>query len=277
MKITDYESITKLKTTDAFLVDGSDGTRQIPGSAFPFAMFDLASVYMHRMIFRGKNLGTSVSTGQKAAIQNGTFEDIFVGDYWEIGDVKWRIVDIDYWYNVGDVALTNHHVVVMPDTNLYTAKMNASSITTGGYTGSQMYTTNLANAKSTVQSAFASNLLNHREYLVNAVTSGYPSNGDWTDSSVDLPNEVMIYGSYHYTPGGDGTVIPKRYTSSFKQLALFMIAPIFINTNGAGDRMSYWLRDVVSASRFARVTDYGPVSEAASSLDYGVRPVFAVG
>ena len=49
----------------------------------------------HRNIFRGKNLGSAVTEEQKTAIQSGTFDDLFVGDYWEIDGVKWRIVDMD--------------------------------------------------------------------------------------------------------------------------------------------------------------------------------------
>lgn len=44
----------------------------------------LGSVEMHRNIFRGKELGTSVTSSQLAAIQNGTFDDLYVGDYWKM-------------------------------------------------------------------------------------------------------------------------------------------------------------------------------------------------
>lgn len=277
MKITEYTSTTKIGATDVLLTDGTNGTRIISGANLPYAIMDLCGPQMHRMTFRGKSLGATLTSEQKAAIQAGTFDDLWLGDYWTINSVNWRIVDFDYWYNVGDTAFTSHHAVIMPDTSLYTAKMNDTSITTGGYTGSQMYTTNLTSAKETINTAFGSNVLTHREYLINEVTSGYPSAGAWTDSTVELPNEPMIYGSYIYTPAGNGTIVVKRYTNSQKQLALFMIAPQFINMTTAGTRVGYWLRDVVSASRFARVTDYGPVTETASSLEYGVRPVFAIG
>lgn len=62
-----------------------------------------------------------------------------------------------------------------------------------------MYTSNLANAKTIINSAFGSAVLTHREYLTNAVTNGYPSAGAWFDSNVELPNEIMIYGSLVYT------------------------------------------------------------------------------
>ena len=277
MKISEYPRISSFTADNIMLVDGNGGTKTILISDAILAALDLTNVVNRRRIFRGKNLGSTMTAEQKAAIQDGSFKDLWLGDYWEISGVKWRIADFDYWYNKGDTAFTKHHVVIVPDTNLYTGKMNDTSVTTGGYVGSKMYTTYLATAKSTISSVFGSNLLTHREYLIDTVTSGYPSAGAWTDSSVELMNEPMVFGSYVITPSGDGSVIPKRYTNSAVQLALFAVAPSFINSTPEGQRISYWLRDVVSASRFVRVTDYGPGTETAPSLDYGVRPAFAVG
>lgn len=277
MKISEYPRVGSFTADNIMLVDGNGGTKTILISDAILAALHLTSVENHRQIFRGKNLGSTLTAEQKAAIQNGTFEGLWLGDYWEIDGIRWRIADFDYWYNCGDTAFNKHHLVVIPDTNLYTGKINDTSVTTGGYIGSKMYTTYLATAKSRISSVFGSNLLTHREYLINTVTNGYPSAGAWTDSTVDLMNEPMVYGCYINTPAGDGTIVPKRYANSRKQLALFSVAPMFINTTIDGQRFSYWLRDVVSSSKFARVTDYGPSTDTATSLEYGVRPAFAVG
>ena len=98
----------------------------------------LVSAMQHRNVFRGKNLGTSVTAAQKAAIQNGTFDDLFIGDYWVINGVNWTIADMDYWYNCGDTAFTRHHLVIIPGGQLYSAKMNDTNTTEGGYFGSKM-------------------------------------------------------------------------------------------------------------------------------------------
>lgn len=272
MKITDYSQIQVLSSDNVFIVDGPTGTKKITAADLPFALLNLTSVNARRLIFRGKNLGTSLTAEQKAAIQNGTFEGLWIGDYWEIGGVKWRIADFDYWYNTGSPAFTNHHLVIMPDTALYTANMNASSVTTGGYVGSQMYTTNLLNAKTTVNNAFSSAVLTHKEYLINTVTSGYPSAGAWTDSSVDLPNEPMVYGSYIYTPANTGSTDVKRYTNSNTQLALFRICPSFLVCENG-----FWLRDVASTTHFARIDSFGGATSTGAANAYGVRPVFAIG
>ncbi len=272
MKITEYPQIGKLAKNNIFLLDGPNGTKTINGEDFPFAVMNLTSAEMHRMVFRGKNLGTSLSTEQKAHIQDGSFEDLWLGDYWVINGINWRIVDFDYWYNTGDTAFTQHHLVVMPNTILYSAQMNATDVTTGAYVGSLMYTSNLKNAKTLINSAFGSAVLTHREYLTNAVTSGYPSGGAWFDSNVELPNEIMIYGSLVFTPAGNGTIVVNRYTIDKTQLALFSVAPKFANI-----RASYWLRDVVSAANFARVDGGGNATNHSASASVGVRPVFAIG
>lgn len=279
MKITEYPMITSFTDDNVLLADGTAGTKQILVSDAFLAMLDLLSVNNRRLVFRGKSLGTSLTTEQKAAIQNGTFKGLCLGDYWEIGGVKYRIADFDYWYGTGDTNFSSHHLVIVPDSNLGTGAMNSSAVTTGGYVGSAMYTTNIASAKSTIQSAFSDAVLSHREYLINAVTSGYPSGGAWTDSTVDLMNESMVFGQHIYTPGCTGTLTPKRYTSSPTQLALFRVCPQFINwPDPTGERISYWLRDVVNTTSFVRVSSYGaPQDTSASNATYGIRPAFALG
>ena len=278
MRITDYPQVTQLTAEDVFLVDGTAGTRQILASDALLAAMSFTSVFNRRRVFRGKNLGTSLTTDQKTQIQNGTFKGLWLGDYWQINGVKWRIADFDYWYNSGDSQFNQHHLVIVPDTNLGSvAKMNSSAVTTGGYTGSAMYTTNLSSAKSTISGAFADAVLSHREYLITTVTSGYPSAGEWKDSTVDLMNEFMVYGTSFYTPSGEGTINVKRYTNSPNQLALFAVAPYFIFNTEDGTRISYWLRDVANATSFSRVSSYGAPQDTSASAEYGIRPAFAIG
>lgn len=277
MKISEYPSVSKLVSDDIILIDGTDGTRTIPAANMPYALMHLCGPQMHRMVYRGKQIGTALTSEQRTAIQAGTFDDLWLGDYWFINGVNYRIADFNYWYGKGDQSLTTPHVVVVPDTNLGTGKMNSTSTTTGGYTGSEMYTTGLEPVKTTITNAFGENVLTHREYLINEVTSGYPSAGSWTDSKVDLMSEQMVFGSNVFTPASSGTVTPKLYSNSPVQLALFQLCPQFINAAIPTQRVGYWLRDVVSAERFARVTDYGPVIDTAASLEYGIRPAFAVG
>ena len=224
----------------------------------------------HNCVYRGKNLGGSLTPAQAAQISAGTFQDLYLGDYWSIGGVNYLIAGFDYWLNTGDTPCTKHHVVVIPQNHLYTAAMNETNTTEGGYVGSQMYKTGLDQAKQTFANAFGTaHILNHREWLVNAVSNGLPSGGAWFDSTVELPNENMMYGSHIFAPASDGSTIPQNYTVCKAQLPLFQLAPQYSITR------SYWcwLRDVVSATLFAGVDCFSGADRLSASAVSGVRPV----
>ena len=274
VNLSELTQINELVTGNKLLVGTTDGNKAIAAEDALFAMLDsFAPVELRRVIFRGKNLGTALTAVQKAAIKDGSFKGMFLGDYWSIGGRIWRIVDMDYWYNCGDTAFTSHHLVIMPDEALYNAQMNTTNITTGGYVGSEMYKNNLANAKTIVNAAFQGSVLTHREHLCNAVTNGKQSGGAWFDSSIELPSEIMMYGHIHFGNASDGNTIPNIYTTSKTQLALFMVCPRFIVNRS----YNQWLRDVVSSAYFAFVDDYGNADFHYASNSLGVRPVFPVG
>lgn len=274
VNLSELTQINELVSGNKLLVGTMDGNKAIAAEDALFAMLDgFAPVELRRVLFRGKNLGTALTAVQKAAIKDGSFKGMFLGDYWSIGGRIWRIVDMDYWYNCGDTAFTSHHLVIMPDEALYNAQMNTTNVTTGGYVGSAMYKSNLANAKTIVNAAFQGSVLTHREYLCNAVANGRPSGGAWFDSSIELPNEPMMYGHPHFSPTSDGSTVPSIYTISKTQLALFMVCPRFIVNRS----YNQWLRDVVSSAGFALVGNVGNPNCNGASNSYGVRPVFPVG
>jgi hypothetical protein len=273
VNLSELTQINALTADDKLLIGTAEGNKAIGADDALFAMLDaFIPKEQRRMIYRGKNLGAVVTEEQKANIKNGTFKGFFLGDYWTIGSYTWRIVDFDYWYNCGDTAFTTPHLVIMPDKPLYNAQMNETNITTGGYTGSLMYTENLDQAKTLAASAFGDLILTHREYLTNAVTDEHASAGAWFDSTLDLPNEIMMYGCHVYAAMNNGTVIPTNYTIGKTQLALFTVVPKLIS-----NRATFWLRDVVSSAYFAGVYYNGYATYHVASGSHGVRPVFAIG
>jgi len=218
----------------------------------------------HNSIYRGKNLGTTVTEEQWEAISSGTFTDLYIGDYWVIGGVNWRIAAFDYYLNCGDTSFTKHHAVIVPDTCLYNAQMNTTNVTTGAYKGSAMYTANLTQAKSTINSAFgSSHVLSHRIYLSNATSNGRASAGEWTDSTVDLMCEHMVYGSGIFSPVSDGSNVPNNYRVEKGQLPLFALEPSRIC-----NRAAWWLRDVITAAPFAGVPNGGLADSNGASLSW---------
>lgn len=280
-KVTDLSAITEI--SDANIIPVHDGTglktisfknlkaETVKDTESKISPLLFNNAGAHNAIYRGKNLGASVTSAQYAAIKAGTFDDLFIGDYWVINGVNWRIAAFDYYLNCGDTATTAHHAVIVPDSCLYNAQMNTSNVTTGGYVGSAMYTTNLASAKSTIKTAFSGHVLSHRIYLTNAVSNGRPSGGAWCDSEVDLMCEEMVYGGGIFRPTSDGSNVPANYRVEKSQLPLFAHEPSRIT-----NRAAWWLRDVVTAASFAIVSHRGGAYYNTASGSNGVRPAFCI-
>lgn len=248
-------------------VVSSLGAAQVPAGRIPTSIPGNAGA--HNAIYRGQNLGSAVTAAQWAAIEAGTFEDLFIGDYWTINGVNWRIAAFDYYLTQSDTA---HHVLIVPDTSLYTAKMNASSTTSGGYAGSQMRTTNLAQAKTTINNAFGSDhILTFSESLVNAVSSGAPSGISTYECTVELMTERQVYGNpiFGACAWGSSTV-PALNTKDRTQFPLFALNPYMASLSW------YWLRDIVSDANFAGSNGATAGYAGASYASGGVRPYFCI-
>lgn len=290
-KVTELTAFTT--PTDSCLIPIHDGTglkkitfanfraKAVEGTEAKIAPLLFNNAGAHNAIYRGKSLGSTVTTAQYAAIKAGTFDDLYIGDYWTIGGVNYRIAAFDYYFNSGDTSCTTHHVVIVPDTCLYNAQMHntssggyeggAANTTAGGYVGSDMYKSNLEQAKTTIKSAFSGHVLKHRIYLTNAVANGRASGGAWCDSEVDLMCEQMVYGSGIFSPVSDGSNVPANYRVEKSQLPLFQHEPSRIC-----NRATWWLRDVITASRFAGVNTCGYATYGDASGSLGVRPAFCI-
>lgn len=225
----------------------------------------------HNAVYRGKALGGSVSEEQYAAIKAGTFDDLYIGDYWTIGGVNYRIAAFDYFLNNGDTECTDHHAVIVPDTCLYKAQINESDTVEGGYVGTIMYKNNLEQAKTTIKSAFSGHVLKHRIYLVNAVANGHASGGAFFDSEVELMCENMVYGSGIFLPANIPGNFAANYRNEKSQLPLFQHEPSRI-----ANRDAFWLRDITNDSCFACVQGEGTAGLDVCSYSFGVRPYFCI-
>lgn len=278
-KFADLEAILFVTGTEQMLIHDGNGVKVITVENLHKGLqTDIDSVRnvladgaaAHNCIYRGKNLGTSVTAEQYAAISSGKFTDLYIGDYWVIKGVTYRIAAFDYYYNCGDTNFTKHHAVIVPDTSLYKAQMNTSNVTTGGYTGSAMYKSNLAQAKTTIKAAFGSaHVLTKRELLTNAVNGNTPSGWAWFDSDVELMNEVQVYGSVAWgAHDGNGYNV----ASGDGQFPLFMFDRTKLH-----NREDYWLRDVASATYFSVVGGNGFAGYFNASSSLGVRPAFCIG
>lgn len=226
----------------------------------------------HNAVYRGKRLGTEPTEAEYAAIDAGTFDDMYIGDYWDKSGVNWRIAAFNYFLHTGDTKCTTNHVVIVPDTCLYNAAMNSTNTTTGGYMGTTMNVSGLSQARNIAENAFgASHLMPRRIYLTTQVTNGIASKGDWFDDVITLMCEQMVYGSGIFSPVSDGSNVPANYRVEKSQLPLFQHEPSRIC-----NREVWWLRDVVTASYFAGVSAGGLANYYDASNSIGVRPYFCI-
>lgn len=239
----------------------------------------------HNALFRGDNITDYFNSGQMSeAIANGTFENIFPGDYivksitvngTTYDNVEWVVGDLDYHLHSGDTETTTHHVLLFPRDCIGTSYMNSSNITTGGYVGSYMWATRIPQYVTAIEATFgASHVLQHRELLSTATDTnrsrayygwtGASSNWAWTNVKVNIFNEYMIYGSNavdsSFFDCGDGNT----------QIAVMRHYKPIIHTRSNW----YWLRSVSTSASFAYCTNYGSSNPAGASSVGGVRPYF---
>lgn len=293
MKILELPEVTSLDDDQVLIVDGGG----LPTSKIKVGNVNFGSsgggdiisnpddkwVY-HRNTYRGKNLGTVFTDEQKAAIKNGTFDDLFVGDYWTIGGFDWLIADINYWLNTGYTpehkGCTEQHLVIVPRKSLYSAGMESTTTTANGYLGSAMYKTGLNQAKTIIKTAFGEKyILTHNDYFSNAASNGVVTGHTWVDTQIDLMTQFMVFGS---------AVIPRMLSSAtnasgvvanhvidFKQLSLFDLNKRLI----IDLEMSYWLRDIASSGSFVTAGWPGGAAQTNAnnlSTSMGVRPAFGL-
>ena len=239
----------------------------------------------HNAMWGGRDITAAFDAGTVSEhIADGTFKDIFPGDYitkqvtisGTAYTVNWVIADCDYWINKGDQnnGMETHHVVIVPQAPIFNANMNNDNVTTGGYAGSRMYRETIPACATGIVNAFgSSHILTFRDSITRAVntssiSSGAPfwtgasSDWGWYDAQCNLMCERMVYGMPAFSSSGWDAGVATR------QMSAFRLSEKAINYN----RQWWWLRDVASSAAFALVDNIGTAGPRfASGLD-GVRP-----
>lgn len=239
----------------------------------------------HNAMWGGRDITASFNNGTVSAnIANGTFRDIFPGDYitkqvtisGKTYTVNWVIADCDYWINKGDTAVTVHHVAIVPQAPIFDANMNATNTTEGGYMGSRMFKETIPACATGIVNAFgASHILTFRDWLISGMTANQISSGlpnftggaqwgasPWVSVQCDLMTEKMVLGA----PVNSASALDEWCAT--RQMSAFRLSENLINYN----RQWYWLRNIVSSAHFAIVYGYGVAGTGSASYSFGVRP-----
>ena len=240
----------------------------------------------HNAMWGGRDITAAFNNGTVSAnIANGTFRDIFPGDYitkqvtisGTAYTVNWVVADCDYWINKGDQGngMTAHHVAIVPQAPIFTARMNATNTTEGGYAGSELYRNVIPACATGIVNAFGSDhILTFQDGISNSVDTSHVSSGlpqftgtpgwfgEWVSVQCNLMSEKMVYGAPICSGGAMDNTMATR------QMSAFRLSERLINYN----RQWYWLRDVVSSVFFAIVYGYGFAAPDYASHVFGVRP-----
>lgn len=209
-KFDAYPKADTVLPDDLLITDGTRGTKTIKADEAIYKLLE-SIPQMHKVIWRGKNLGNRYTSEQQAAVANGTLTDIWLGDYWEKDGVKWTIVDFEVAsQSMQDLPST--YLTVMPDQSIATAEFLTS------YTNVNMKDTHIYKYLDgwvlyKFESVFgASHILDHP-----VAFEGEWVNGSWEDMRVGgptgyerirkkvvIPNEIDWFGSRVTTtmPGG---------------------------------------------------------------------------
>ena len=247
----------------------------------------------HNGIFRGKDLTNVYTIDQMySMIHSGNFDDLFLGDYINVSitttlpdetvkteTVSLMIAAFDYYYNIGDTALTTHHVIFVPRGAGFstTSKMNDTNTTAGSYLHSYMHETVLPCYAASLKVALNNHVLSHRTLLPNAINSSTPSMAgagftgassgwEWTTVELQLMTEQQVYGTRAWTSSVYDIGVDYR-----KLLVFDFISPVHIGRN------SFWLRSVVSSTYFAFCSSGGNASSSGASYASYVRPLILFG
>ena len=284
VRIQDFNENWKPDTNNDFLMTFNGGSESKTRLRDAFYGLVPDGAPTHANIFRGQSLGALNAT-HIANIQNGTFHDMFIGDYFTVNDSNYVIADINYKKGHGDTTHLGNHLVLMPQNwsktptqtlapdGKTTNYMNDTDTTAGGFAGSKLYKTYLPQIQQKLEADFGSHLLNFREIISTHVDdSGAPDRAEWRDTKVMIPCETMVYGTM--VNGNNKKGLWYNVGDDASQLALMRLNSEERNFH----RQIIWLRDIHSASEFADADLNGSASWSVSSSPWaGVRAFFLIG
>lgn len=288
IRIQDFGENSKPDANNDFVMTFNDNSESKTRLRDAFYSMVPDGAPTHNNIFRGQSLGALNAT-HIANIQNGTFHDMFIGDYFQINGSNYVIAGINYKHLHGDITSLGNHLLLMPDRfskledgtlmrsdGKTTHYMNDTDTTAGGFANTKLYNTYMPSIQRKLETDFGSHLLTFREAVSTHVDeSGAPDQAEWRDAKLSIPNETMVYGAPLNGNNKHGSWY--NVGDDVVQLPLFRLNPDEL-TNYRD--MAFWLRDIHSASEFAIANGNGfgcAYWDSASNPWHGVRAFFLIG
>lgn len=229
-------------------IDGAGVLSASGGSSMPYTN--------HNGGIRGENLGSTYTADQKAAIADGSFSGLYVGDYWLINGIKYVIIDIDYYINYGydNTPTIQHHLIVFPD-DVLSSQGYAYNAT--WYSDSEIFSTYLPAIAAQLENIYGQYLIAQRLLYVKGDNSYYRS-----AQKCVLPTFVQMQGY-------NQIITPERQSVKSSQFAYFRYSQDIFTAS-----QDYWLRDASGEGTFGYINAQGMTSQRANESTAYLRPYF---
>ena len=193
------------------------------------------------------------------------------------------IIGCNSLYNQGEDSLrvTYDHIVCCPYNHFGLAKMNLTDISTGGYWNSHLQQDIIGSVTSSpdvggtinqqLLNEFGSHLKTYSDIISSSIDdtlensihieTGASSAETWHDIQAQLMSEVEVYGSTVFSSSAFDIGCAKTQFPAFKN-----------NTGMVNFKQGYWLKDVVSKTRFACLNHKGDAYYRKATDMVNVRP-----
>jgi hypothetical protein len=214
----------------------------------------------HNSIYRGAYLGDTFDPSILGDIDNGEFGNIYVGDYWVIDNITYRVVGFDY-YSFYETVSIPHHILVMSDDVLRTSQNQvdeqALNPGVGGYVDSDLVTYLAEDISPIIDNRFPQYVIGLEKIYTDTFSTS-------ATNLIDIP-ALSELGLQEYS---DETK-PINYSIPFP---IFQHCPRYITV----DSVEYWTRSSTGSNLYGGISSIG-VSKLPTDSAKGVRIVFALG
>ena len=247
--------------------DGNTSTSS--ADVFAYEIFD-GIPSAHNALHRGKNLGTVMTAEQAAQVSAGTFQDLWLGDYWTSGGRDYVIAGFDYWYGLRGV--TKHHLAVVAKYSVNGNAMHSGRMSNGVYS-TDMYQTVLPGLRTQFQNVFGNRIIPHPVVFISTYdASSNPKGYTSLDIDISIPDPGMVSTSGWTTGISDG--VTRNRSSGNRLLPIVLLNSAFANTSSND---GYWLNASYGPSSVAYMRNDGSIDQANPTNSKFVWPIFAVG
>lgn len=237
----------------------------------------------------GRNLVTVLGAANAAAAfaalrtraDNGNFNGLRLGDYIDVPSMtidgsaisnsnqrlRFIIAGFDTYLNVGDTAVSSHHIVMIAKNCVLQKAMNSTATNAGGYAASELKAYLNDQVKTGLVNAIGITPKTVRRLLDNKTEWA------WLAETVFFPTEVEVFGHQAWSNN-------KGYsTGSSVQWPLFSEFPQMRIANWNGSRWWWWEASprTDDSALFCNCNHHGYAGYASADLsDSGVRFAFLV-